>query len=119
MARALTAAASSVPVGANVRHIRVHVRSKVAQCDQRIGLRMIHKGHSAERCIVRDEKFILGHLSKSNDRWAIDVELADGSMPLSDDETVGSRIIDGAARARHHCELLRTELLLASESAVD
>ena len=63
-------------------------------------MRVIFEGDACERCFVRDEYFVLRHLSEADDRWAIDIELADAAVALGDDDAAGSGVAEGAARTR-------------------
>src|ERR1035438_8951097 len=86
-------------VVADVRHVAVDVRTKVAQRDQRIGRRMIFDGDSGNCSFRRDEYFVLRHLAEADRRWAINRQLADQPMSLGYDQAGGALVTKRAARS--------------------
>src|SRR6202034_2676678 len=68
---------------------------------------------------VGDEDLILGHLSETNARRAVNVQLVERAMSLSDDEAVGPRIANGAASAGTDRKFFRAKALLSADRAVD
>src|ERR1700677_48450 len=97
----------------------MHIWSEIAQSHQRICMRAIDECNTLPGRLVGHEHFILGHLPKANQRRAIDIQFADLSVTLRYDQPVSSRVINRTASARRHCKLLRAELLLLGEPAIN
>ena len=51
----------------HVGHLGVDVGAEVAEGHERVGLRVIFESDAGDRCFMRDEYFVLRHLSEADD----------------------------------------------------
>src|SRR5579875_1525788 len=97
----------------------MNIRPEVTKCDEWIRRRMILDDYSPCCSFGRDEHLILSHLTEPDQRWAINVQLAETPVPLRYDETGRTWISQNAFRAGLYRQLLRTEALFAGYRAID
>src|ERR1017187_2012260 len=95
----ISMAPNSTSMVAYVGHVGMNIRSEVTQSYQGVGWRRIDKGHSSSSGFIGDEDFILGHLPEANKRRAVDVQVVERAMSLSDARAVRPRLPHGAACA--------------------
>src|ERR1035438_473056 len=93
-------APDSTSMVAYVGHVGMNIGSEVTQSYQGIGWRGIGNGHSCSGGFIRDKDLILGHLSETNERGTVDVQVVERAMSLSDDEAVSPWISNRSEERR-------------------
>src|SRR5438552_62052 len=77
------------PVSPQRGGVRIHLRSEIAQADERFGFARVLKRHAGFRAVFGAEVFVLGQFGEADELRAVERLTVDPAHALHADEAVG------------------------------